>query len=268
MTTRLNVSAGVQVGARSHASGRPEAEPTIASTQDRQWRLLDDARSTLLCTGSAVGSADHLVPVGAHLARFARPVQREVPVSGARFSAETCRFSLPSRDSRGSIPAVHAHVVLMLAATALIGLFVVIVVAVTTLQRRGRLGAPDRRIEFGSYGPILAAACSGGAAAVHLAVVGEHAALTAADASPDAIALLCSIGAGQAHFAGADPALAGFLPLGMLSVGMIGAQGALAVPRIWRNRPLLLGGLAITLVALGTALLSRLLAPAGGQQIA
>jgi len=163
---------------------------------------------------------------------------------------------------------VHAHVVLMLAATALIGLFVVIVVAVTTLQRRGRLGATDRRIEFGSYGPILAAACSGGAAAVHLAVVGEHAALTAADASPDAIALLCSIGAGQAHFAGADPALAGFLPLGMLSVGMIGAQGALAVPRIWRSRPLLLGGLAITLVALGTALLSRVLAPAGGQQVA
>jgi len=156
---------------------------------------------------------------------------------------------------------VHAHVVLMLAATALIGAFVVIVVGVTLLQRRGRLGEPDRRIEFDSYGPILAAACSGGAAAVHLGVVSEHAALTAADASPNAIALLCSIGAGSSHFAGADPALAGFLPLGVLSVGMIGAQGALAVPRIWRNRRVAIGGLAVTLVALAVAVLTRLLAP-------
>ena len=160
------------------------------------------------------------------------------------------------------MPAVHAHVVLMLAATALIGLFVVIVVAVTTLQRRGRLGEPDRRVEFGSYGPILAATCSGGAAAVHQAVVGEHVSLTAADASPNAIALLCSIGAGSSHFAGADPALAGFLPLGVLSVGMIGAQAALAVPRVWQSRRLVLVGLAVTLAALATALMTRLLAPA------
>jgi len=157
---------------------------------------------------------------------------------------------------------VHAHVVLMLAATALVGLFVVIVVAVTALQRRGRLGEADRRLEFGAYGPILAGACSGGAAAVHLAVIGEHASLTAADASPNAIALLCSIGAGASHFAGANPALAGFLPLGVLSVGMIGAQGALAVPRVWRSRRLVRGGLAVTLAALATALLTRLLAPA------
>jgi hypothetical protein len=165
---------------------------------------------------------------------------------------------------------VHAHVVLMLAATALIGLFVVIVVGVTLLQRRGRLGEPERRVEFRSYGPILAAACSGGAAAVHLAVVGEHAALSAADASPNAIALLCSIGAGTTHFAGADASLAGFLPLGVVSVGMIGAQGALAVPRVWRSRRLVLGGLAVTLAALATALLTRLLAPiaTGTPQIA
>jgi hypothetical protein len=164
---------------------------------------------------------------------------------------------------------VHAHVVLMLAATVLIGMFVVIVVGVTLLQRRGRLGEPDRVVEFGTYGPILAAACSGGAAAVHLAIVGEHATLTVADASPSAIALLCSIGAGSSHFAGADPALAGFLPLGVLSVGMIGAQSALAVPRIWRSRRLVLGGLAVTLVALAAALLTRLLAPSspGAQQV-
>src|SRR6185369_16445671 len=76
-----------------------------------------------------------------------------------------------------------------------------------------------------------------------------------------AIALLCSIGAGSSHFAGADPALAGFLPLGIVSVGMIGAQGALAVPRIWRSRRVAIGGLAVTLVALAVAVLTRLLAP-------
>jgi hypothetical protein len=165
---------------------------------------------------------------------------------------------------------VHAHVVLMLAATALLGLFVLIVVGVTLLQRRGRLGEPNRQVEFRSYGPILAAACSGGAAAVHLAVVGEHASLAASNSAPSAFALLCSIGAGTTHFAGADPSLSGFLPLGVLSVGMIGAQGALAVPRLWRRRGLLLAGLGITIAALGVALATRLLAPSPGgtQQVA
>jgi hypothetical protein len=165
---------------------------------------------------------------------------------------------------------VHAHTVLMLAATALIGLFVLIVVGVTLLQRRGRLGEPDRQVEFRSYGPILAAACSGGAAAVHLAVVGEHASLAAADASPSAFALLCSIGAGSTHFTGADPSLAGFLPLGILSVGLIGAQGVLAVPRLWRSRRFMVAGLGITIGALAVALTTRLLAPsaAGVRQVA
>lgn len=168
---------------------------------------------------------------------------------------------------------MHAHIVLMLAATVLVALFVVIVVAVTLLQRRGRLGEPDRRVAFGTYGPILAAACSGGAAAVHLAVVGEHASITVAEASPNAIALLCSIGAGTTHFTATDPSLAGFLPLGVLSIGLIGAQGTLSVPRLWRSRRLLLVGLAITTIALAVSLATRLLAPsaaaapAGAQQV-
>ena len=157
----------------------------------------------------------------------------------------------------------------MLAATALIGLFVLIVVGVTLVQRRGRLGAPDRRVEFRSYGPILAAACSGGAAAVHLAVVSEHASLTATDSAPSAFALLCSIGAGTAHFADANASLAGFLPMGVLSVGMIGAQGTLALPHAWRNRRVLHAGLGITIAALAVALATRLFAPraVGAQQI-
>lgn len=166
---------------------------------------------------------------------------------------------------------MHAHAVLMLAATGLVALFVVIVVAVTQLQRRGRLGAPDRRLEFKAYGPFLAAACSGGAAAVHLTVVGEHAALSAADGTSDAIALLCSIGAGATHFSGADASLAGFLPLGVLSLGSIGAQGALASPRLWRSPRVLMLGLALTVAALFIALATRVLAPApaeGARQIA
>jgi hypothetical protein len=173
--------------------------------------------------------------------------------------------------SSSSIVAVHAHAVLMLAATALVGLFVVIVVAATILQRRGRLGEPGRTVPFSSYGPVIAAACSGGAAAVHLFVVGEHASLTVAEGSPNAVALLCSIGAGTTHFSGADPSLAGFLPLGVLSIGAIGAQGALAVPRVWRHRRPLLLGLLVTGFALAVAVATRVLAAvsattAGGAQ--
>lgn len=152
---------------------------------------------------------------------------------------------------------MHAHVVLMLAATALVGLFVVIVVAVTALDRRGRLGARDRTMPFKTYGPILAAACSAGAAVVHVGVVGEHAALSAAAGSPDAVAFLCSIGAGTTHFAAADPALAPFLPIGVLSLGTIGAQGALAIPRFWQHRRVRFFGLAITVAALAIAAVTR-----------
>src|SRR5262245_40027615 len=186
--------------------------------QDRTWRMLDD-RSIHLSSRARPWAGPNVSPVGAHLARCGLPVQRELPALGANFPLPGADSFLAWPKTRGRIAAVHAHVVLMLAATALIGLFVLIVVAVTTLQRRGRLGEPGRRVEFGAYGPILAAACSGGAAAVHLAVVGEHASLTAADASPNAIALLCSIGSGESHFAGEDPALPGCIPPGMLSVG-------------------------------------------------
>jgi hypothetical protein len=150
----------------------------------------------------------------------------------------------------------------MLAATALVAVFVGIVVAVTQLQRRGRLGPVDREVEFRSYGPVLAAACSGGAAAVHVAVVGEHTALAVADGTPDAFALLCSIGAGTTHFSSSEIAIAGFLPLGVLSIGAIGAQAAFAVPRLWRDRRVLLLGLGVTLGALAVALAARILAPA------
>lgn len=166
---------------------------------------------------------------------------------------------------------MHVHTVLMLAATALVAVFVGIVVMVTTLQRRGRLGAAERQVEFATYGPVLAAACSGGAAAVHLAVVGEHASLSVASGTPDALALICSIGAGTTHFAESDAALLGFLPLGVLSLGAIAAQGALAIPRLWRSRRFVMIGLAVTIAALAVAVTARLLAPApaaGMQQVA
>jgi hypothetical protein len=152
----------------------------------------------------------------------------------------------------------------MLAATAVVALFVVIVVAVSLLQRRGRLGDPARRVPFQDYGPVLAAACSGGAAAVHLGVVGEHAARATSAGTADAYALLCSIGAGTSHFSGSDVALAGFLPLGVLSLGAIGAQVMLALPRLWHGRRSMVLGIAVTLGALAVALLSRALAPVPG----
>jgi hypothetical protein len=152
----------------------------------------------------------------------------------------------------------------MLAATAVVALFVGIVVVVSQLQRRGMLGEPDRRMAFQSYGPVLAAACSGGAAAVHVGVVGEHTARASTAGAADAYALLCSIGASTAHFSGPDVALAGFLPLGVLSLGAIGAQGVLTVPKLWRVRRTMLVGAAVTLAALVLALLARVLAPDPG----
>src|SRR5262245_32808744 len=229
---------------------------------------LDDARSTSP-HGLGPGWADPHCPL-ARILHASSCVSRGNFQFEARDSPQFGADSrLPGRDPAVASRTVHVHVVLMLAATALIALFVLIVVGVTTLQRRGRLGPPDRRLEFGAYGPILAAACSGGAAAVHIAVVGEHAALTAASTSPDAVALLCSIGAGSTHFTGSATSVAGFLPLGILSLGVIGAQGTLAVPRIWRSRRLVLAGLGITIVALAVALLTRLMAPsgAGTQQV-
>jgi hypothetical protein len=156
------------------------------------------------------------------------------------------------------IDVVHLHTVLMLAAVALIWIFVGIVVIVTWLQRRGRLGAPDRQVPFRAYGPVLAAACSGGAAAVHLTVIGDHALRTGAGAALNAGAFLCSIGAGSAHFATVDASVAGFLPLGIVSIATVGLQGALSIPRAWRNGILAAAGLVVSLVSIGISLVPRL----------
>ena len=153
---------------------------------------------------------------------------------------------------------MHLHIVLMLAAVVLVWLFVGIVVAVTWLLRRGRLGEPSREVPFRAYGPILAAACSGGAAAVHLEVVGEHALQTGSAASGSAYALICSIGAGSAHFSAADTSIAGFLPLGIASLVIIGLQAVLAIPRAWRNPMLAVGGLVVSGISVLIALVPKL----------
>lgn len=165
---------------------------------------------------------------------------------------------------------MHLHIVLMLAGTTLVWLFVGIVVAVTLLIRRGRLG-PDRVVPFRAYGPVLAAACSGGAAAVHLEVVAEHALQTGAGASTSAVALICSIGAGSTQFATADATIAGFLPLGVASLVVIGLQAALAIPRAWRNPSLAVVGLVVSGISIVLGLAPRLLGAAsarGATQIA
>lgn len=166
---------------------------------------------------------------------------------------------------------MHLHIVLMLAATALIWLFAGIIVAVTLLLRRGRLGPADRQVSFASYGPILAAACSAGAAGVHVEVVAEHALASGATASTNGFALLCSIGAGSTQFTTADPTIAGFLPLGVATVVVIALQALLAVPRVWRNPVIAVAGLGVSAVAIALGLAPKLLGASqarGATQIA
>jgi hypothetical protein len=166
---------------------------------------------------------------------------------------------------------VHPHTILMLAAVALVWLFVVIVVAVTWLQRRGRLGAPDRELPYAGYAPVLAAACSGGAAVVHLGVIGEHAARTSGEAAGSAVAFVCSIGAGTAHFTTVDASIAGFLPLGILSLGVVGLQGVFAIPRAWQNATLAIAGIGVTVASLALSIAPRFVQPsaaAGASPIA
>jgi hypothetical protein len=150
----------------------------------------------------------------------------------------------------------------MLSATVLIWLFVGIVVAVTLLLRRGRLGAPDRQVGFRSYGPVLAAACSAGAAGVHLEVVAEHALASGATASASGFALLCSIGAGSTQFTTADSTIAGFGALGVASLVVIALQAILGVPRAWRNPALAVTGLVVSGVSIVLGLAPKVLGAA------
>jgi hypothetical protein len=161
---------------------------------------------------------------------------------------------------------MHAHGVLMLAAAGLVWLFGGLVVAVAWLSRHGRLRDPDRRVALAAYGPVFAGAFSGGAAAVHLGLVGTHAA-TAVVASSTPVAFLCSVGAGQTHIATVDPSMAGLLPLGILSVGLIPLQAIWARPSFWRRTWRAAAGLVVTLLAVGIAMARTLVVPAGGDAI-
>ena len=166
---------------------------------------------------------------------------------------------------------MHLHIVLMLAATTLIWLFAGIIVVVTLLLRRGRLGPVDRQVSFASYGPVLAAACSAGAAGVHLEVVAEHALATGATASASGFALLCSIGAGSTQFTTADATIAGFLPLGIATLVVIALQALLGIPRVWRNPVMAFVGLGVSAVSIALGLAPKLLgasAARGATQIA
>ncbi len=169
---------------------------------------------------------------------------------------------------------MHAHSVLMLAAAGVVWLFVAVVVAANLLQRRGRIATDGGRRTVRDYGPILAAACSGGAAVIHVAVVSSHAAQSVATVATTAggapIAFLCSIGAGGAHFSSvAGSAAAGtFLPLGILSIGLVPLQGAWALPAMWRRASVARAGLLVALSALVLAVVQQLLAPAATVQVA
>jgi hypothetical protein len=175
----------------------------------------------------------------------------------------------PARLAARRIGDVHGHTILMLAAVGLVAAFIPIVVGVTWLQRRGRLGDPSRLVSFRTYGPILAAALSGGAAAVHVGLIAEHAGLTASigptagvaatGALTGATAFLCSIGAGSTHYAGVDASIAGLLPIGVLSLGVAPVHVALSLPRLWRRVGGAIVGAGVTVVALVVGVAPRLL---------
>lgn len=167
---------------------------------------------------------------------------------------------------------MHGHGVLMLAAVGVIAAFVPIVVVVTTLQRRGHLGPPERRLPFSQYGPFLAATLTAGAAGVHIGLIAEHAALslgvggttgaTAAFASSTAVgglvgaaAFICSVGAGSAHFGTVTSSIGGFLPLGVASLGLAPVHAVWSIPRLWRRAAGAIAGIAVTgaVLAVGVA---------------
>jgi hypothetical protein len=156
----------------------------------------------------------------------------------------------------------------MLAAVGVIAAFVPIVVIVSMLQRRGRLGPVDRRVPFAAYGPVLAGTLTGGAAAVHLGLIGQHAVLAAsapvaAGIGIGAAAFVCSIGAGAAHFASVDGSIGGFLPLGIASLGLAPVHAIWAMPRLWRRAAGAFAGLAVTVAVLGVGLAPILLGAGG-----
>lgn len=146
---------------------------------------------------------------------------------------------------------MHGHTTLMLAAVGVIAAFVPIVVVARWLEVTGRLGDPDRRIPFRSYGPIIAGALSLGTAAVHLSVIGDH--VVRASPATDPVLFLCAIGVATSHPTALDPKLLGFLPLGVASLTVAPLQGVWAMPRLWRgHRAAILG----TAVAAGSLAVS------------
>ena len=172
---------------------------------------------------------------------------------------------------------MHGHGILMLAAVGVIGAFVPIVVVVTALQRRGHLGFAERRLPFTMYGPFLAASLTAGAAAVHLGLIAEHAALslggsssavaiagtTAIGGLAGAAAFVCSVGAGTAHFGTVDASIGGFLPLGVASLGLAPVHAVWSVPRLWRRASGAVAGIVVTGAVLAVGVAPFVLGPTG-----
>jgi hypothetical protein len=144
---------------------------------------------------------------------------------------------------------MHGHSTLMLAAVGLVAAFVPIVVTARWLEAAGRLGDPERIIPFDTYGPIIAGVLSLGTAAIHLTVIGDHAIRSSPTSDP--VLFLCAVGVATAHPTGVEPALLGFLPLGVVSLAAVPLQGVWALPRLWRDRPAATIGAAIAVVSLG-----------------
>lgn len=144
---------------------------------------------------------------------------------------------------------MHGHTTLMLAAVGVIAAFVPIVVVARWLETTGRLGDPDRRVAFRTYGAMVAGALSLGTAVVHLSVIGDHVARSASAGDP--VLFLCSVGIATTAPTVVDAKLLGFLPLGVASLVVTPFQGVWALPRTWRTHRAAGFGALVAIIALG-----------------
>ena len=154
---------------------------------------------------------------------------------------------------------MHGHTTLMLAAVGVIAAFVPIVLVARWLETTGRLGDPQRRVPFRSYGPIVAGALSLGTAAVHLSIIGEHVARSGAAGDP--VLFLCSVGVATTAPTAVDAKLLGFLPLGVASLLATPLQGVWALPRAWRTHRASIVGVLVAVVALGLSATQLVMQP-------
>lgn len=153
---------------------------------------------------------------------------------------------------------MHGHTILMLAGVGVVAAFVPIVLVVRWLEAHGRIRDADGPVAFRSYGAVIAGAFSAGSAAIHLSVIGDH----AAGSGGDPFLFLCSVGVATTHLTTMDASVAGFLPVGVATLVVAPVQAAWVVPRLWRRVRISMVGLIVAIGSLLLGLSQIVLTPA------